>query len=513
MKIRDIILEMTQAAIAQVEVLKSNIAGKIRELPDDEASAKALREIEDLLQSVGAGGRKGMLDKKLQEINDPAVMKYRRHLARYLLSIASDYEPAQRDELFTLWKEDKIVNIDKMLSKQQHSFADIFNGYSTNPMIKEFIDDVMADAALGQGKGEFGLNVLSKRITKPGEHSVNDPGEGEKLKGDLLINGRKIEVKTTDGGSARFTDQEVAPAEGYEASARSLLAFVYQYKTQYATGLKSFQKGISTTGLNGKQAIEFGQAIKGAKEADQYFALVQDTITKIFGGEKADAKMINQIMTAFKSGNTGAFLQFYSQASLNYYLGQKDDEGVLAINLKSKNFVFYKDAKDLANVSQRLEAETFYLTNTKDKRMPYPQLEVVPTTFGANAAEKEKKQRFSTKVAAQAELPAAQDPVELDQALQDVVQELADLRGVKDPRKIRAMFDASAEWLASQKNKTEIKPGSLEAYLEKRFPELKYKAPEPAAPAAPDDLDVMKNLAGIAKPKPPTQPTVPGQTQ
>jgi hypothetical protein len=510
MKIRDIILEMTQAAIAQVEVLKSNISGKIRELPDDEASAKALREIEDLLQSVSAGGRKGMLDKRLQEINDPAVMKYRKHLARYIMSIASDYEPAQREELFTLWKQDKIVNIDKMLSKQQHSFEEIFNGYATNPMIKEFVDDVMADAALGQGKGEFGLNVLSKRITKPGEHRVNEPGDGdgEKLKGDLLVNGKKIEVKTTDGGSARFTDQEVAPAAGYEASANSLLAFVRQYRVLYGKNMV-----ISTTGLNGKQAIEFGQAMKGAKEADQYFALVEDTITKIFGGENADAKMINQIMTAFKAGNMGAFLQSYSQASLNYYLGQKDDEGVLAINLKSKSFVFYKDAKDLANVGQRLDAKTFYITNTKDKRMPYPQLEVVPTTFGANAAELEKKQRFGTKVAAQADLPAAQDPVELDQALQDIVQELADLRGVKDPRKIRAMFDASTEWLAKQKNKTEIKPGSLEKYLEGIFPELKYQAPEPAKPAAPDELDAMVKNAGIARPKPPTPPTVPGQTQ
>jgi hypothetical protein len=510
MKIRDIILEMTQAAIDQVEALKSNIAGKIRELPDDEATAKALREIEDLLQSVGAGGRKGMIDKKLQDIKDPAVMKYRRHIAKYLLSIASDYEPAQREELFNLWREDKIINIDKMLSKQQHSFEEIFNGYSTNPMIKEFIDDVMADAALGQGKGEFGLNVLSKRITKPGEHSVNDSGAGEKLKGDLLINGRKIEVKTTDGGSARFTDQEVAPAEGYEASARSLLAFVKQYN-QYASGLKSFQKGISVTGLNGKQAIEFGQSIKDAKEGDQYFALVQDTVTKIFGGEKADKKMINQIMSAFKNGNMGAFLQYYSQASLNYYLGQKDDEGVLAINLKSKTFVFYKDASDLANVKQRLEAETFYLTNTKDKRMPYPQLEVVPTTFGADAAEREKKQRFSTKVGAQAELPTAQDPVELEQTLQDVVAELAELRGVKDPRKIRAMFDASTGWLANQKNKAEIKPGSLETYLEKIFPELKYQPPQPAkpaAPAAPDELDVIKKNAGL-----PTPPTAPGPVQ
>ncbi len=38
-------------------------------------------------------------------------------------------------------------------------------GYSSNPLMTEFINEVMTVAELGMGRGEFGLNVLSKSIT------------------------------------------------------------------------------------------------------------------------------------------------------------------------------------------------------------------------------------------------------------------------------------------------------------------------------------------------------------
>jgi hypothetical protein len=491
MKIKDIILEMSREALTQLASIKTNIASKIKELPDDDATIRALIDIEDLLSQVSAGGRSGYVDKKLQEIDDDAVNAYRKVLARYILSISAGYEPKLREELFDMWKSDKIVNIDKLLSKKEHDFSELFNGYKTNPLMKEFIDDVMSESGLGQGKGEFGLNVLSKRITKPGQHAVNiqknkKKSEQEKPKGDLLVNGRKIEVKTTDGGSARFTDQEVAPAEGY---------------TQAAVNLKSFAANLgvkmSTTGLNGKQAFELGQQLKNDKSrGPQFFALVQDVIEQVFGGSNADQKMINKIMTAFESGDLNNFLQYYSQASLEYYLGQKEDEGVLAINLKTKKVVYYQNAQDLSNVAQRLDAKTFYLTNTKDKRMPYPQLEVIPTTFGANAVKQAKKQNVQVYTQA---LPQAQDPVELEQDLQTIISDLADAYDITDPTQINNMMNAASEWLAKQKNKEAIAPDSLKDYLQRNG----FLTPKQQGP---DELDTIVKNAGITKPTAPAQP-------
>ena len=198
----DIVTEKVNTA--ELERIKQVIAAKIKQLPDDDVTKKALAEIEDLLRNVNAGGKAGIINGKLQSIDDPTVRAAQKELARYILSI--DMTPAQRDELFDLWKADRLVDHNALLKKGQKTIADVIPKYNSNPAIKEFVDDIMSIAALGQGKGEFGLSVLSRQINKP-------------EKGDLIIKGIPIEVKTTDGGAGRFTDQEVRPGVGFEMAA------------------------------------------------------------------------------------------------------------------------------------------------------------------------------------------------------------------------------------------------------------------------------------------------------
>lgn len=162
-KFIDLITPLFETALPntdELEAMKSVIAGKIKDLPDDSVTARALREIEELLTHVNAGGRVGMINGELARINDPTVTAAQKMLARYIVSM--DVTPAQRDELFSLWREDKLVNRDKLLSKGSNNFSDIIASYSTNPAISELVNDVMRIQALGQGKGEFGLSVLSK---------------------------------------------------------------------------------------------------------------------------------------------------------------------------------------------------------------------------------------------------------------------------------------------------------------------------------------------------------------
>lgn len=207
------LFETPAPTVDELESLKNIIAGKIKQLPADAETAKALREIEDLLSHVNVGGRSGIIGKELDSIADPTVTAAQKMLARYILSL--DMTPEQRTELFTLWREDKLVNRSKLLTKGKKTIADVINKYNENPAVKELVDDLMSVQALGQGKGEFALSVLSKNIAKPD-------------KGDLVVDGRKVEVKTTDGGAGRFTDQEVRPGTGFEQAARDLNAFANQ---------------------------------------------------------------------------------------------------------------------------------------------------------------------------------------------------------------------------------------------------------------------------------------------
>lgn len=495
MKIREIILEMSQEAVAQLEQVKNSLAVKIKQLPDDETTAKALAEIEDLLKHVNAGGRKGMIDRKLQEIGDPAVDHFRKLIATYVLSIIEDKPIKEREELFDLWKADKIVLIDKLLTKKMNNFSDVFNGYGKNSVITELIDDLMKINGYGQGKGELALNILSKSIHKPStSYNTNLKGKDneEENKGDLVINGKKYEVKTKDGGAARFVDQEVKPAKGYEAAAVELNQFIRNNK-QAMPGVRLVKSGI-----NAGEAINFYGALQDNKLKAEYLRLIEKNLVLIFGGEEmADRSTIRQLMNAVKTLDIPSFLQLFSVASLNYYLSVKKDEGIISFDLNNNQVTYYESAEDLANMKQRFHAETFYLGNNNPREV-YPKLSIQPTTFGADAARKQNVAAYTQ------DLPQAQDPVELEQALQTIISDLADLNRITDPDQINDMMTAASDWLASQKNKQDIQPDALKKYLQKKGL-LEPRQPQP------DELDTMVKNAGITKPTQPAKPAQPGQ--
>lgn len=351
-----------QPNVDEIEAFKKVIAGKIKQLPDDDATAKALREIEDLLKHVHAGGKMGIINGELASINDPTVDAAQKELARYILSI--DMTPADRDQLFTLWRNNKLVKIDQLLSPGKKNFSEIITDYNKNPAIRELSNELMRISALGQGKGEFGLSVMSKSINKQ---------EG---KGDLNISGRPIEVKTTDGGAGRFTDQEVRPGAGFDQAARKLNAFIKQYQPNLA------KSGANLDGLiNFYEVLATNPDLK--KDASELITMIRDVIQQIFEGED-----VSKIIKAIERGDVNGAKQEYAKANFNYYMSKKKDEGVLYISLVKDPImtVFFKDADELADSGLRLHAGTTYITSTADVRLPYPQIEIVDTSGGGASA-------------------------------------------------------------------------------------------------------------------------------
>jgi hypothetical protein len=429
----------------ELEGMKSVIASKIKELPPDDATAKALKEIEELLQHVNAGGRMGMIYDQLEQIKDPAVLASQKMLARYILSI--DSTPEQRKEFFNVWKTNRAVNVAALLSKKKVSFSTVFPNYDSNPLVKEFVIDVMEISTLGHGRGEFGLNVLSKSIWKP-----------EDNKGDLQMKFQsktwQIECKTTMGGAARFSDQQVRPAEGYEAAAIALNTFV---KTNKTSPMK-----LPTAGLNVNQAIELYRKLQGADQS-KFLELVKRCVTLIFGGSKANPNDIKNIINSIKGGDSGSALQGWSKASFNYYISQKEDDGILYIDLNEKSFIFYDNADDLTKQGLRFHASTPYISSVKDPtRGAYPKIEVVPTTFGRETARKTLP-KYKKKT----------DPTEFLQNLQTWSKAFANRRGVTDAKTINAMAKTTTGLLQSKTT-----PSQIVAELEKTYPQLTATLPK-----------------------------------
>lgn len=479
------LFEMSDDALKS---LKSVIASKIKELPIDDVTIKTLREIEDLLRDVHAGGRKGLIDKDLKSIEDSAVDAAQKMLSRYILSI--DSTPEERKELFTLWKSDKIVNKENLFSGQRSTFEDIFNGYSTNSLIQELVNDLMNVATLGHGKGEFALNVLSRDIYKPSDG-----------KGDLKVRwGNKdlqVEVKTSSESitidpetgkekksksSARFGDQEVRPADGWDPVARELNDFVRgtgSYKSR-----KGFKQAVPTSGLSLKSAIAVHQSIDN-KDKPKFMELTKKVLTLIFGdvtGGRKDyvtrlKKNTTGIINAIEVGDLEGAKQYYSLASFNYYMAKKQDDGVLFIDLPNKSVVWYNSAEALSDQGLRLHADSIFLTGVKDPgRTAYPQIYVQPTTFGGQAA-----QTGLGKIAKGKNPLAAPD---FNQKMIAWSMQLANRRGVTNQRIISGMA-INAMKMIQQKMPSD----QIIASLEQMYPQLAPKvqpapvAPAPAAPA------------------------------
>lgn len=333
--------------------LKQAVAGKIVALPNIPQVEKTLQEIEGILSYVNAGGKMASIKGELVQIADPEVAKSHKLLAKYIASI--EMTPKQREELFTWWKEDKLVDRKMLLSGKIQPLSKIFKGYDSNPAIREFVDDLSGIAALGQGKGEFLLSVLSKGISKMG-------------KGDLKIDDLAVEVKTLDKGAGRFFDQEVKPASEYNANRD---AFYDKYG--------SLKPNSAAAGLRVVDLIDIGAKVENKKE---YKKDINSILQSLFPGED-----VSGITQAIIGGSIGKAKQLYARVNLAYYMNVKTEaealDGILYIDLASKpmTMMFFDDVNDLEKEGVRLHASTTYPV-TNDVRNAYPQIRIITSGKG-----------------------------------------------------------------------------------------------------------------------------------
>lgn len=478
----------TNISAEHLEGMKDLIARRIRELPDDESTAKALQEIEDMLQHLVSGGsRIGSIGKEILSVEDDAVKDAKKVLARLVLSIAEEVNatPEQKTEFFELWKTNQLVNVSAILDPENRgvslNFSDVFTSYGDgqNPLITEFVNEVMGVSELGMGRGEFGLNVLSKSIGVSKGGKKDDEGGGKKGDLQITLDGKtfQVELKTEQGGAARFGDQEVRPAEGFESAAIDLNNYVKKHKSYKGIGFT-----LSGSGMNLNQAIKFHQVIPNPDKS-KFLGLVRNCLSLIFGNIKGGRKEhlmrlkrnVNEIMAAVEVGDNGGAAQAYSQASFNFYMSRKHDDGVLYTNLNNKTFVYYDDAAQLLAAGLRFHASTPYISATKDPvRAVYPQISVQSTTFGGQAAQKELKQMSKGKAPI-----AAPD---FNERLANWATSLANRRGVNNQRVINGMA-INAMKMIQQKKSSEDIIAELERLYPQLAPKIKTKKVSPAQSA------------------------------
>lgn len=330
-----------------LDELKEALAEKIKNLPLTPYTKNALFEIDEFLTISNMGGKKKYIETELKQI--PHALGSIASLSKHILSL--DCSLIELNELFSLWKADKLVNVEVLLSPGVHHFKKFINGYTTNSAIKQLTTDLSRVNALGLGKGEYLLSMFSEQITK-------------RSKGDLKIAGLNIEVKTNDGGSGRYTDHDVSPLPGYFGAVANFNRTWSHYISQYGK--------IPDSGLGFTHIYDIGRYVPSAKQ-DQYYLDIEEIISNLFPTENAA-----EITSEIRFKRFGNAKQLYARANFNYYKHIKtDDDAVLYLDISTLDpiSICFTSCDDLAKQGLRLHADTIYLI-TSDARLPYPQLTI-----------------------------------------------------------------------------------------------------------------------------------------
>ena len=334
--------------------LRQDVLSKLESLPQTKEARRTLEKVRELLQATDATDNLKAYADRIADLgtNDSDVANAVEQLTKLIGAVVQMSSVKDRELFLKKWEADQIVKVDKLMKGGEvMKLSQLFNYYGKSKAVTYVVNSLAKDAGYGLGKGEFLLAVLSRRIQKA-------PG-----KGDLLIDGKSIEVKATDGGSPRFSDQEVRVAQGYEQTRDTLFDL---YKEEIAqTG------GAGSTGLNLARWVQVGQATTVDKPtfAKNTTALLDKIFPNMNNSELANA---------IAAGQLGKAKSLYANSCFTRYMTIKQDEAVLYINLAKKDptYVMFRSVEDLASMGLYLHADTIYILGMSGQRDVYPQMSV-----------------------------------------------------------------------------------------------------------------------------------------
>ena len=338
---------------------KDDVVDKIQNLPDDDPQTdRIVQYIDGLLDDMGVGGRLKSIMTNLDDIDDTEVKRNQLKIAKMIASL--EMTNLERAQLLAKWKKDELVDTDKILSGGKYSFPDVFRGYGTEGYVTEFIDDLSNVIGQGIGAGEFLLATLSSKITGIGS------GKG---KGDLLINGSHVELKTKTAKDARFKDYHVQPDATWSGKVEGFkldFADIEEVANMPATGLNSAMH-ISLL-QNPKLTSDPARKKKALRSTA---GILQATNTGL------NTKQINYLVKLMDAGNDAEFRQVYGKYNIMNYLNIKrsegDLEGILFMDKKTKTMHYVRTEEEVQDLS--LNVNTIYFISTNNI-YPYPQIGV-----------------------------------------------------------------------------------------------------------------------------------------
>lgn len=341
--------------------LKQELVDKINSLPDDEKTAKLIDEIEAMLGDIKVGGRLEAVVSRLQTIEDTDLKKEINKIAKIVATI--NMGAKRREKLFADWGAGKLVNVDSLTKVGTHTFSQVFPGYGTDDVMTELVNDLMKISGYGIGEGEVCLSALSTSIV----------GQGATVgKGDLIIDGKNVEVKTRGSNPARMKDREVTISPSYAKDAKTFMS-------KYAVTIKELQDKDPnfTPSASGLNLGQLSTLLQFANNQEMNLD-VENILKELFPAINFHGKIVQNMIS-----NPSMALQLYAVANVENYLQIKRSggslDGILFIDRKKANFDYIQSSSQLKGTGRRLHQSSAYPIAIKDPAQdPYPQILVQP---------------------------------------------------------------------------------------------------------------------------------------
>jgi len=335
---------------------REDVVARINSLPDDPQTEKIISYIEQLLDDMGVGGRLASILANLEQVDDEEVKGEIRKIAKIIASI--EMVPLERAQLFSSWQQDKLVDVSSLTTPGMYDFKSIFKGYGVEEHITELVDDLSHVSGYGIGAGEFLFAVLSKKVTGIGSSGGV---------GDLIIDGKNVEVKAKTAKNARFVDWHVKPDQSWQGKTQKFLEDFGDLDI-VANAPKT---GINTKGLMmclTDQAL-IQQPLRTQEFLKQIKGLFNSHMPTLSNAQ------LDELVKLLNSNNEGQFKKIYGAYNILNYLNIKRDkgelDGVMFLDKPTKMVCYVQTVEDI--LARDLKVGTIYHV-TKDKNYPYPQI-------------------------------------------------------------------------------------------------------------------------------------------
>ena len=292
----------------------------------------------------------------LENVEDATVDATIKKIAKIIASI--EMTPLERAQLFAMWNKDTLVDISSLTTAGTYSFKNIFTGYDTEVYMTELVDDLSDVSGYGIGAGEFLFAVLSKRISGIG---------GTAGVGDLIVDGKNVEVKTKTAKNARFVDYHVKPDDTWQTKTKQF----YKDFADLDIVANSPATGINSGGL--MACLTDPKLIQEPLRAQQFLKQIKGLFNSHM--PTLSGSQLTELVNLLNSSNEQQFKKMYGAYNMLNYMNVKnakgDLDGIMFVDKPTKMVCYVKTVEDI--LARDLAVGTIYPV-TKEKSYPYPQI-------------------------------------------------------------------------------------------------------------------------------------------